>query len=156
MLDVWTFPCSLIDIISRGYEHPSPSSASASRGDTHSKKRRLDQISCPKSSPQSPLDICSIGSTTHHAEQARAVIQGELNGNERMDRERQSILRSALQFVDVMAQGRGVSDKSSLSLDVSCGDLLDENASIAPSPELFYMLLPGIKRPSTAQCEGTS
>ena len=137
---------SSIDIITRGYEHSSPSNTSASRGENYSKKRRLDQISCPKSSPQSPLEICAIGSTTHHAEQARAVIQGELNGNERMDRERQSILRSALQFVDVMAQGRGISDKSSPSLDVCGGDLLDESASIAPSPELFYMLLPGTKK----------
>ncbi|CAG7991572.1 unnamed protein product [Penicillium salamii] len=127
--------------ISRGYENSSPSNASYSR-ESHSKKRRLDQISGPKTSPQSPHDVCAIGSTTHHAEQARAVIQGELIGNERMDRERQSILKSALQFVDVMAQGRGASDKSSPSLDVCSEDLQDGNGSITPSPELLYMLLP--------------
>lgn len=71
------------------------------------------------------------------------MIQGELVGNERMDRERQSILKSALQFVDVMAQGRGASDKSSPSLDVSSEDLQDGIGSITPSPELLYMLLPG-------------
>lgn len=60
-----------------------------------------------------------------------------------MDYARQAILKSALQFVDVMAQGRGTSDKSSSSLDVSSEDLRNYNGPLAPSPELFYMLLSG-------------
>jgi hypothetical protein len=112
--------------------------------ENQSKKRRLEQVSTSKESSQSPLDsCCPIGSTTHHAEQARAVIQGELEGNERMDRERQSILKSALQFVDLMAQGKGTSDNSSPSLDVCHEKSQDETFSIKPSPELLYMLLPG-------------
>jgi hypothetical protein len=140
-----TFPVFLsIDTTSRGFENPSPSNGSGSHhADNVSKKRRLEEVSYPKDSSQSPLDSCPIGSTTHHAEQARVVIQAELEGNERMDRERQSILKSALQFVDVMAQGRGASDKSSPSLEVCREDYQDHVASIAPSPELFYMLLPG-------------
>ncbi|CAG7951033.1 unnamed protein product [Penicillium olsonii] len=142
----YDLPSSTIDAlfsntIFRGYEHPSPSTNSTGRGENYSKKRRLDQLSSTKTSPQSPHNVCDIGSTTHHAEQARAVIQGELIGNERMDLERQSILKSALQFVDVMAQGRGASDKNSPSLDVCSEDLQDGNQSITPSPELLYMLL---------------
>lgn len=125
---------------SRGNDRLGTSNTLGSHGETDPKKRRLDQTPCSKSAPQSPLDI---GSTTHHAEQARAVIQGELKGNERMDYERQAILKSALEFVDVMAQGRGTSDKSSWSLDVSSEDLRNYNGPLAPSPELFYMLLSG-------------
>jgi len=137
---------SVIDIISRGFENSSPSNASGSHhAENYSKKRRLDQFSCSKDSSQSPLDSCPIESTTHHAVQARVIIQGELEGNERMDRERQSILKSALQFVDVMAQGKGASDKSSPSLEVRREDCQDNTASFAPSPELLYMLLPGKK-----------
>lgn len=138
---------------SRENDQSSTSNATVSHEETSSKRRRLDQPSCSQSSPQSSLDI---GSTTHHAEQARAVIQGELKGNERMDYERQAILKSALQFVDAMAQGRGTSDKSSPSLDVSSEDLRYYSGPLAPSPELFYMLLSGTKKKNQMGVEDMS
>ena len=61
-----------------------------------------------------------------------------------MDRERKAILRSALQFVDITGQRRSsITDKIS-PLEVSHEDFHD-GPIIAPSPELLYMLLPGIK-----------
>lgn len=72
------------------------------------------------------------------------MIQGELDGNEHMDRERKAILKSALQFVDVTWQRRtSIADKSS-PLEVSHEDFQHSGPFIAPSPELLYMLLPGI------------
>lgn len=97
-------------------------------------------------------DECAIGSSTHHAEKARVVIQGELDGNEHMDRERKAILRSALQFVDVTGQRRtSITDKSS-PLEVPQEDLEHVGPFIAPSPELLYMLLPGMKNSLNFQC----
>lgn len=97
-------------------------------------------------------DECAIGSSTHHAEKARVVIQGELDGNEHMDRERKAILRSALQFVDVTGQRRtSITDKSS-PLEVPQEDLQHVGPFIAPSPELLYMLLPGMKSSLNFQC----
>lgn len=90
-------------------------------------------------------DECAIGSATHHAEKARVVIQGELDGNERMDRERKAILRSALQFVDATGHKRtSITDKPS-PLEMPQEDLQHVGPFIAPSPELLYMLLLGMK-----------
>ncbi|KAJ5518998.1 hypothetical protein N7453_001420 [Penicillium expansum] len=83
-----------------------------------------------------------------HRQKARVVIQGELDGNEHMDRERKAILKSALQFVDVTWQRRtSIADKSS-PLEVSHEDFQHSGPFIAPSPELLYMLLP---EPTTAE-----
>jgi hypothetical protein len=111
--------------------------------DTPSKKRRLDHASCIEGASQSAQNECASGPTTHHAEKARVVIQGELDGNERMDRERKAILGSALQFVDITGQRRNsVTDKSS-PLEVPHEDFQHDGPFITPSPELLYMLLPG-------------
>lgn len=107
------------------------------------KKRKLDLGPRVENSSQSAHNDLAIGSTTHQAEQARVVIQGELDGNERMDRERQSILRSALQFVDNMAQGKTTNLDKSSPLEVPLASSEEVLSSIDPSPELLYMLLPG-------------
>ncbi|OQE40043.1 hypothetical protein PENCOP_c006G00166 [Penicillium coprophilum] len=124
-------------------------------GSTPSKKRRRDQVSHRKYASQFPRDERAFGSTTHHAEKARAVIQGEIDGNDHMDRERKAILRSALQFVDVIGQRRtSVTDKCS-PLEAPLEDFRHEGPFIAPSPELLYMLLsdptPAIGRSSRIQ-----
>ncbi|KAJ5360292.1 transcriptional regulator family: Fungal Specific TF [Penicillium concentricum] len=142
--------------VSEGIENSSPSNVvdHYDRG-IPSKKRRLDHVSHIKHASQSPRDESSIGSTAHHAEKARAVIQGELDGNDRMDRERKAILRSALQFVDVTAQRRtSITDKSS-PLEAPLEDSQHTGPFIAPSPELLYMLLseptPAIGRSTSIQ-----
>lgn len=113
--------------------------------DTPSRKRRLDDAWCIEGASQSAQNECAVGATTHHAEKARVVIQGELDGNERMDCERKAILRSALQFVDITGQRRtSVTDKSS-PLEVAHEDFQHDGPFIAPSPELLYMLLPGTR-----------
>lgn len=56
-------------------------------------------------SPLSSGPVVTPDESTHHAEQARVIIQSELDGNERMNRERQAILKSALEFVNSMARG---------------------------------------------------
>lgn len=81
--------------------------------------------------------------STHHAEHARAVFQGELEGNESMNIERQSILRSALDFVSAMTQGKVSNAEEGLQSEVrdDCQVLPEFTA---PPPEIFYMLLKGI------------
>ncbi|KAJ5775471.1 transcriptional regulator family: Fungal Specific TF [Penicillium nucicola] len=106
------------------------------------KKPRLDAASTIGAS-RSPCGTRPITLTpedsTHHAEQARAVIQGELDGNQSMDRERQWILRSALDFVSSMTQARASKSDETIP-EVSRGH---QNVTelIPPSPELLYMLL---------------
>ncbi|KAJ5794629.1 transcriptional regulator family: Fungal Specific TF [Penicillium paradoxum] len=129
--------------LSESIENTSPSNVSSHLdAEPTSKKRKLDQVSRGEHTSPSARDECAIGSTTHHAEQARVVIQGELDGNEHMDRERKSILRSALQFVDVMAQGKATNTDKFSPFEMPCEYAQDIHSSITPSPELFYMLLP--------------
>ncbi|KAJ5958683.1 transcriptional regulator family: Fungal Specific TF [Penicillium vulpinum] len=126
--------------VSEGIENITPPSvADYHDRDTPSKKRRLDHVSRIEYASQSPRD--DIGSTTHHAEKARGVIQGELDGNERMDRERKAILRSALQFVDITGQRRTSITDRSWPLELPHEDFQHAGPFIAPSPELVYMLL---------------
>jgi hypothetical protein len=114
--------------------------------DDNPKKRKLDHIVSAKETPKSPLSNCPVvtpDESTHHAEQARVIIQSELDGNERMNCERQAILKSALEFVNSMAQGTGSASDDGLALDVSHGDCPEIPESIEPTPELLYMLLRG-------------
>jgi hypothetical protein len=125
---------------------PSPFNSIVHGDEDHlSKKRRLDTVSPAAAASLSPRDTHSIVLTpeesTHHAEQARSVIQGELDGNHWMDRERQSILRSALEFVSSMMQARA-SNPHEFVPEVP-RDHQDTNVFISPSPELLYMLLQG-------------
>jgi hypothetical protein len=115
--------------------------------DAKPKKRKLDHVVSAKETPQSPLSTCPVvtpDESTHHAEQARVIIQSELDGNERMNRERRAILKSALEFVNSMAQGTdSTSDDSRALPDDSHGDCPEIPESIEPSPELLYMLIRG-------------
>ncbi|KGO77990.1 hypothetical protein PITC_025180 [Penicillium italicum] len=113
-----------------------------------SKKRRLDHVSHLEAASQQAQNECAIGSATHYAEKARVVIQGELDGNENMDRERKAILKSALQYVDITGQRRTSITDISSPLEVSHEDFQHAGPFIAPSPELLYMLLP---EPITAE-----
>jgi hypothetical protein len=114
-------------------------------GDLPSKKRRLGTVSPAPDASRSPRGTRPIVLTpeesTHHAEQARVVIQGELDGNLCMDRERQSILRSALEFVGCMTQARASNPDE--VVPVVPRDHQDTTPFTSPSPELFYMLLQG-------------
>lgn len=115
--------------------------------DVQPTKRKLDHVVSAKEIPKSPLSSCPVvtpDESTHHAEHARVIIQSELDGNERMNRERQAILKSALKFVNSMAQGTDSPSDDGLALDVSHGDCPEIPESIEPTPELLYMLVRGM------------
>jgi hypothetical protein len=108
----------------------------------------MDHVVSAKETPKSPLSNCPVvtpDESTHHAEQARVIIQSELDGNERMNRERRVILKSALEFVNSMAQGTDSVSDDDLALDISHGDCPGIPESIEPTPELLYMLIRGIE-----------
>ncbi|KAJ5379996.1 uncharacterized protein N7496_002424 [Penicillium cataractarum] len=114
--------------------------------DVYSKKRKLDHVVSAKETPKSPLSNCPVvtpDESTHHAEHARVIIQSELDGNERMNRERQAILKSALEFVNSMARGADSPSDEAPTFDVPHDDCPDIPESIEPTPELLYMLLRG-------------
>ncbi|OJJ48592.1 hypothetical protein ASPZODRAFT_150788 [Penicilliopsis zonata CBS 506.65] len=79
--------------------------------------------------------------SSHRAEQAKAIIQTELEGNDRMDQERRSILQSALDLVGTLPPGRTSSPHTGLSSELPPEDCRDMPESITPPPELLYMLL---------------
>lgn len=109
------------------------------------KRRRLDIGSHLQDASKSPHSSCTVvtpDESTHHAEQARAIFQGELEGNESMNRERQSILRSALDFLNTMTQGRTSNIDEGLESEIR-DDCQVGTEFTAPSPELLYMLLKG-------------
>jgi hypothetical protein len=109
-----------------------------------------------KEASKSPLSSCPVvtpDESTHHAEQARVIIQSELDGNERMNRERQAILKSALEFVNSMARGANSGPDEAPTFDVPHGECANIPESIEPSPELLYMLLRG-NCISISYCEG--
>ncbi|KAJ5983496.1 transcriptional regulator family: Fungal Specific TF [Penicillium waksmanii] len=124
-------------------ESTSPShSVNQGEEDRGLKRRRLDVVSHLQNASKSPHSSCTVvtpDESTHHAEQAKAVFQGELEGNESMNLERQSILRSALDFVSAMTQGR----VSNLEEGVQ-SEVRDDSPIVteftAPPPEIFYML----------------
>jgi hypothetical protein len=117
-----------------------------SEKDVYSKKRKLDHAVSAEESPKSPLSNCPVvtpDESAHHAEHARVIIQSELDGNERMNRERRAILRSALEFVNSMARGADSASDEASTFDVPRGVCPDIPESIEPTPELLYMLLRG-------------
>ncbi|KAF3388720.1 hypothetical protein F1880_004340 [Penicillium rolfsii] len=108
------------------------------------RKRKQDHIGSGRETPKSPLSNCPVvtsDESTHHAEQARVIIQCELEGNERMNRERQAILKSALEFVNSIAQGTDSTSDDDLALEIPQGDCPGTPESIEPTPELLYMLI---------------
>lgn len=114
--------------------------------DVHSKKRKLDYAASANETSKSPLSNCPEGTPdepTHHAEHARVIIQDELDGNECFNRERQAILKSALEFVNSMARGTDLASDDGLALGGLHGDCPDVPESIEPTAELLYMLLRG-------------
>ncbi|KAJ5089566.1 transcriptional regulator family: Fungal Specific TF [Penicillium argentinense] len=118
----------------------------AAHGDEerHSKKRKVDPVSNLQDVSRSPHSSCTVvtpDESTHHAEQARAVFQGELEGNESMDRERQSILRSALDFVNTMAQNRASNIDEGLPSEIAPDGCENPAQFTPPSPEICFMLL---------------
>ena len=115
---------------------------------TQPKRRKLHQAHLANdvsdSSRGQSTTIVSPDDSSHHAEQARVIIQSELEGNDGMNSERQSILRSALGLVNTLANGRNPSFDDGPLLEVPEGDgYEDMTQSLAPTPELLYMLLRG-------------
>ncbi|KAJ5679693.1 transcriptional regulator family: Fungal Specific TF, partial [Penicillium macrosclerotiorum] len=109
------------------------------------KRRKLDNVVYQNDTPMSPHSSCAVvtpDESTHHAEHAKVIIQSELDGNERMNQERQSILKSALDFVNSMTHGQASNlSENDISVDFPqdhCSEIIE---SIAPAPELFYMLM---------------
>lgn len=115
---------------------------------TQPKRRKLHQAHLANdvsdSSRGQSTTIVSPDDSSHHAEQARVIIQSELEGNDGMNSERQSILRSALGLVNTLANGRTPNFDDGPLLEVPEGDgYEDMTQSLAPTPELLYMLLRG-------------
>lgn len=81
--------------------------------------------------------------SAHHAEKARVIIQSELEGNDCMNAERQSILKSALGFVNTLANGRTSLPDDEPSFDIPDEDCEESPQSLAPTPEMLYMILRG-------------
>ena len=109
------------------------------------KRRRLDVVSHlqDSKSPHSSCTVVTPDESSHHAEQAKAIFQGELEGNESMNLERQSVLRSALEFVSTMTiQGKPSNADESPPPDTreECQAAVEFTA---PPTEIFYMLLKG-------------
>jgi len=114
--------------------------------DVHSKRRKLDCTASAKEKSKSPLSNCpevNPDESTHHAAHAWVIIQDELDGNECLNRERQAILKSALELVNSMARGTDLASDDGLALDGLHGDCSDVPESIEPTAELLYMLLRG-------------
>ena len=99
--------------------------------DVHSKKRKLDHTASAKETKETskfPLSNCpevNPDESTHHAEHAWVIIQDELDGNECLNRERQAILKSALELVNSMARGTDLASDDGLALDGLHGDCPD-------------------------------
>ncbi|KAI2795116.1 hypothetical protein POX_a01721 [Penicillium oxalicum] len=115
--DLEDFPCK-----KRKYEHGTPGKGMS------------------KSPPSQNSGVTSDEST-HHAEQARVIIQTELDGNGGFNRERQAILKSALEVVNSLAQRNDSISEEALSLGGPCEVYDDIPRSCEPSQELLFMLL---------------
>ncbi|KAJ5596624.1 transcriptional regulator family: Fungal Specific TF [Penicillium hetheringtonii] len=121
-----------------------PYGANQPEEDRGHKRRRLDVVSHLQDVSKSPHSSCTVvtpDESTHHAEQAKAVFQGQLEGNESMNLERQSVLRSALEFVNTMTiQGKPSNAEKSPSPETreECQAAAE---ATAPPAEIFYMLL---------------
>ncbi|KAJ6134903.1 transcriptional regulator family: Fungal Specific TF [Penicillium capsulatum] len=118
------------------------------------KKRKIHHPQLSNDVAGSPRSQCTLPSpddSAHHAEQARAIIQSELEGNDCINDDRQSILKSALSFVNTLATGRTSNSDENPSLDIPDEDCQEPPKSLAPSPELLYMIL---REPKTTN--GTS
>lgn len=111
-----------------------------------SKRRKIQHthlVNAVSDSPRSQCTIPSPDDSAHHAEQARAIIQSELEGNDGMNVERQSILKAALGLINTLASGRTSNPDDKPSLEVPDEDCEEPPQSLAPSPELLYMMLRG-------------
>ncbi|KAF7713561.1 Fungal Zn(2)-Cys(6) binuclear cluster domain-containing protein [Penicillium ucsense] len=110
-----------------------------------STKKRKSEHSTPGSgmSKSPPSQRCEMASdeTTHHAEQARVIIQSELDGNGGFNRERQMILKSALQFVNSLARQANAVSEEALSHNPLCDQDTDSPRPCKPTSELLLMLL---------------
>ncbi|KAJ5246541.1 hypothetical protein N7468_001524 [Penicillium chermesinum] len=110
-----------------------------------SKKRKLNNaswLSSENKSPDGSYGIISPADSSHYAESAKIIIQSELNGNESLKDERQSVLKSALEFVNKMAQ-RPAMISDWMPLELPEVDMPTSPEDIAPTSELFYMLFRG-------------
>lgn len=97
-------------------------------------------------SPPSQNSGLTSDESTHHAEQARVIIQTELDGNGGFNRERQAILKSALEVLNSLAQRSDSISEDALSLGGPCEIYEDIPGSCEPSQELLFMLLRGKMR----------
>lgn len=114
------------------------------------KRRRLDRAPSVGHDTKSPstCPIVQTDESSHHAEQAQFIIQSELEGDDSINYERQSILKSAFEFVNALANGKASSSTDNPPLEAPHGGCSDMAEPAPPPPELFYMLLRGIRIPT--------
>lgn len=125
----------------------SPEESSPVGSGVISKKRKLNHASEQKgannNSPRGSYGIISPADSSHYAERAKVIIQSELEGNDSLKDERQSVLRSALDLVNSMAQ-KPTMVSEGMPLELPDVDLPKSPEDISPNPELFYMLFQGM------------
>ena len=85
--------------------------------------------------------------STHHAQQAKLVIQIEVDGRQlgrrHLSSERRRIFESAVKLVDRMSRGEHSDLHESIAPGESARELFDVEAPQTPPAEILYMLLPG-------------
>lgn len=110
------------------------------------KRRKLDSHSNAEARNE-----CNPAATpdnsTHHAQQAKLVIQIEVDGRRlgrrHLSNERRRIFESAVKLVDRMSRGEHLDFHESIASGESARELLDIDIPQAPPAEILYMLLPG-------------
>ncbi|KAK6819076.1 hypothetical protein RU639_008111 [Aspergillus parasiticus] len=84
--------------------------------------------------------------STHHAQQAKLVIQIEVDGRRlgrrNLSNERRRIFESAVKLVDRMSRGEHLDPHESIAPGESARELLDIEIPQTPPAEILYMLLP--------------
>ncbi|KAE8369177.1 hypothetical protein BDV27DRAFT_153253 [Aspergillus caelatus] len=84
--------------------------------------------------------------STHHAQQAKLVIQIEVDGRQlsrrHLSSERRRIFESAVKLVDRMSKGENLDLQETIAPGESARELLDIEVPQTPPAEILYMLLP--------------
>ncbi|PLB45069.1 hypothetical protein P170DRAFT_513133 [Aspergillus steynii IBT 23096] len=101
--------------------------------------KRLNQGSKYAEASSVPSLVTPPNESSHRTEDARQLIQNELEHNDGMAKDRKNVLRSALDFVSGFSHAPHASQPSWNDLD-----LAEDLVFGSTAPEMLYMMLPGI------------
>ncbi|KAF5855383.1 hypothetical protein ETB97_009333 [Aspergillus alliaceus] len=117
---------------------------SGQEGNTTAKRRKLEdhRDGNPRYDSNPPI------AQDHHAQQAKLVMQIEVDGRQvgrrHLDEERWKILQSDVKLVDRMSRGEHLDFQESLPSGGANRENLGADIPQSPPAELLYMLLPGL------------